>query len=518
MNSIHLRRTLLIILGSILCYMLYKSLSWTISHDTNTFLYATKMFFKEGLLPYKDIHEENTPMTYIIYYSIGWLWGITDLGFRVFDIFFCLILILTWYFFSQDKKKEMATGVFFYIFIYFCMAQKEGLQREHLFLLPLSFYFLFFEKTKDKIYANIVLGATLGFFICAKPTLVLIIVPAFLSLRLLKTDKRSYFIIAVSALIPFFISILFLNQFEISPHFLDLAQNYWPLYGKFNFEQENHFTLPLALSMKRHMFLPLFGRGFNALPLLIIVFILLSIIIARKIEWDNFDKILVLHYIFFIIYPALNKLYLPHYFIPFWFLSVILTTRFLAKINENKVYNFVLVTLLTFLLFVFLQQGLGEIPATTQNENVAISQEQVKTLKELNYSKLRDQIQPIGWAGGASLLTINSLSAQMPTRFIYAQHFFNAPQSNYGKRIRNEFISKLKNKPPRFILIDPLLSFYFKNPIHITPEDLNFPEFFDFLFENYRLAKAQNSSNDGLIENSIWYSSTIWELKVKQEH
>lgn len=514
MNSIHLRRTLLMILGAILCYMLYESLSWAICHDTNTFLYATKMFFKEGLLPYKDIHEENTPMTYIIYYSIGWLWGITDLGFRVFDIFFCLFLILTWYFFSTDKKKEMAAGVFFYIFIYFCLAQKEGLQREHLFLLPLSLYFLFFEKIKDKIYANIIVGMTLGFYVCAKPTLVLILLPAFLSLLLLKANLKNYVVIVLSAFIPFFVSILFLNQLGIIHHFLDLAQNYWPLYGKFNFEQENHFSLSLALSMKRHMFFPLFGRGFSALPLLILVLVLLSITIARKIKWDNFDKILVLHYVFFIIYPALNKLYLPHYFIPFWFLSVILIMRFLAKINENRVYNFIFVTLSTFLLFAFLQQGLGEIPATTQNENVAVSKEQVKTLKELNFSKLRDQIQPIGWAGGASLLTLNSLSAQMPTRFIYAQHFFNAPQSDYGKKIRSEFMNKLKNKPPRFILIDPLLSFYFKNPIHVTPEDLNFPDFFNFLFENYRLVKAKTSSNDGLIENSIWYSSSIWELKT----
>jgi len=240
-------------LSILLIIIALLSLKWHMVHDAPIFMYFAYLIDHFNYVPYRDLFDVNLPGTYLIYLLVGRFFGYTDFAYRCFDLLYLSgILTINWLCLKKiGWRAAWCSAVLFGLF-YLGAGPIMSVQRDYCIILPLSaaiFLASSFPALNDVI-KSILVGFLFGLAATIKPH-----APLGFPLVILcqmwdaqKRDKSSglslfkLFEIFLSSIIgfcvPIIIIFIYLWQTDALTPFLDMARNYWPLFGRLsgNFE------------------------------------------------------------------------------------------------------------------------------------------------------------------------------------------------------------------------------------------------------------------------------------------
>ena len=126
-------------------YFIAASWHWPLLCDSPV-LHSVNFMMDHGLQPYRDITDNNFPVTYLVEGAAMRLFGAGDLGWRLFDFF--LLTLMTLAMVEITRRKDWLAGVFaggFFLLLYGSQGPNFSVEREQVVtaLFLLGYVFLF---------------------------------------------------------------------------------------------------------------------------------------------------------------------------------------------------------------------------------------------------------------------------------------------------------------------------------------------------------------------------------------
>lgn len=171
------------------------SLDLPFDRDEGTYAYIGWTMLKKGVVPYRDIFDHKTPLTYLVYGVISSLFGYSFFPVRVFSLIYFLASLFVLFRLSEryfGKKTAFITGLLFSFYGNSFLLKSQGMNTEHLLTLPLLVSFwLFLEalRKNDPRRALFLSGLLAGIAILFKQV-VLTTIGAFLVIILFMANKK----------------------------------------------------------------------------------------------------------------------------------------------------------------------------------------------------------------------------------------------------------------------------------------------------------------------------------------
>jgi hypothetical protein len=273
-----------------LLLVLLAYLRWPLWPDHTLYLYMGQCWLK-GLLPYKDVFDQNWPGIIWISQLITLLGGDNPIGVRIFDACWqWLSCILLFYIASRFVSKGQAlASVILYIFMYLAASFGSTAQREGFACLFLGVAFLLLVSDVNNPRAMLRAGAAglmLSIAIFIKPTLGLILcfLCVYYFLRAVYGEKRCWGMIlglVFGSALPFLAYFLYLEHTGTLTSFWDACIVFAARYAKLDM---GWFARRLAL------FLVAYPPG----RLTILAVFLLIMMVFRKKFWSAANSLLVI--------------------------------------------------------------------------------------------------------------------------------------------------------------------------------------------------------------------------------
>ncbi len=211
-------------------------------------LYVGFLMNEHGVIPYRDLFDMNMLGTYFINCIQGRLFGYEDLGFRVFDLLYLLVLSSMTYLWIKhiDKYVAVFASLVFPI-VYLQYGPTMSMQREYLALLPFVFSLVLLIPKRRSLgkFRLLAAGFLWGLSALIKPHFLLGVPPILFYLAKgshndvkSATGSTIRYIARVTAwcllggLIPILLATVYLLVTGSFGAFIDIAFNYWPLYTR----------------------------------------------------------------------------------------------------------------------------------------------------------------------------------------------------------------------------------------------------------------------------------------------
>ena len=455
---------LLSLLSVLLIVAAASSLRWRMVHDSPIMMYMAFLMDRFGSVPYRDFFDMNMPGAYAVYLYIGRWFGYGDMGFRIADlIVLSVILSITAALMKRFGRRTAWASVVLFGLFYLGYGPKMSLQREYILLIPVSLVALITVSPPyiNKNLKGLCTGLLLGAAVMIKPPAV-IALPILLSYQILETKSNpnntsvASRIITLTAatlagfILPLLAGLIYLLQKGALGGFLDIAWNYWGLYGRLDTDHSTiHETHRLRYLLGSYL-----SFGFKRLWFIpAIIGVCFSL---RYSALDNTKKraiwLLTGLAFCFSIYPVLSGQFWDYHWLTFAYFMTLLAS--LCFVKQSKcVYKFVsLIAVIAVAFYVFHGNGLfkpyfgfaDEVPKKGRPDKIA------RFLKE----NLRpgDTVQPLDWARGGAVHGMLMAEARIATPFIYYFHFFHHVSNPYIRNLRGRFLKSMYKAKPRFVI------------------------------------------------------------------
>jgi hypothetical protein len=129
----------------------WASWSWRFQHDSPILLYVAYLM-DQGRVPYVEIFDMNLPGTYLAYYGLMKIFGLSDAGMRAADLALLAgTLALTWLWLRPIGIRVAACGALTWGVMYLGFGPADTLQRECLMLVPILGGVLIFLKQEVSV-------------------------------------------------------------------------------------------------------------------------------------------------------------------------------------------------------------------------------------------------------------------------------------------------------------------------------------------------------------------------------
>ena len=342
-NQGKLVRAVLTLMTASLIIIALQSLQWRMQHDSPHFLYSAYLMDQFGYIPYRDFADMNMPGCHILTLLLTKVFGYDDFGFRCSDLF-CLaaILILTAVWTRRIGRYAAWFSAVAFGLIYLRLGSIISMQRDYLMLLPvsLSLVWLLSPGNARKLTTSFITGVLFGLCFLIKPTAAIglpcLVGYQFADTRALDASQNSWVRTLLSmasfAFIGFAIPIAAM-VWKLSldgslNDFLDVANNYWPLYnaisgelvvipklhtliiyrinGYFQFGGFSLLLVPAVLGV----FITLFGSGFDSAQRRVVVLIS-SLAVAYSLHTLMGGKFWPYQWIMFVYFVIVSRIPLP---------------------------------------------------------------------------------------------------------------------------------------------------------------------------------------------------------------
>lgn len=418
------------------------SLQWQIAHDEAPLLYEA-FLMQNGAIPYKDFFDFQMPGSYIFYYLLGIISNFGPLRLRILDLLILAGIILITYLALKkiNKPSAIIAGILFGLY-YLQGGPTLSLQREYLILIFLSLAIFIALQDSLTNKHRLILGFLFGLASTIKPHASIALIPIILFdiFPLQKSTwlkKISAFAIGFS--IPIIAVILWLLSKGALTPFLNIALNYWSLYGQINGEL---VILPKAERMLYVLNqLPRLGRG--GLWLIPAAF-------AIYLNPNKKTYLLASLVLCFAIYPAFTGQFFPYHYILFTYFIIILASLSITN-YELRITNYASLFFLLTILFsikpsqTFIRQINNQPIVTSSDRSIEIANFLEKNLEA------GDQVQPLDWTGG-TLLAMLQTRAPIATEYVFDFYFYHHISNPYIQNLRNDFMNQIQESMPRFII------------------------------------------------------------------
>lgn len=462
-------------------YSLSKTIGWQIYWDTPPIHY-TAWRILNGERLYSDVYDVNWPGSHLIHMLAISVFGESDLGFRIFDLFWILFIGFSIFLlFSKNKPVEVISAFFCFI-AYYIGSNITIMQQREIHMLPflilsLHFFASYFENKNSKqlIYS----GLFLGYSFLIKPLSVLLAILLFIYLT-----KKSYKTISIKS---YFDSV---TLFSLGILICPLLISIWlykqdSLIDFFNLAYVIHFDLYSGLysSPFVKIVISFFNTNFYIIPLLLAS--TFYAFINKKV--DSRFPIILLGVFYGILHLFAQKKGWGQHHVIFFNISTLAGFYFFSdfiKIKKHKTnYFFIRLCFLT----LFLMSPLYFIKENNlRSDGIYEIKELESDLSKI--TKPGDYVQPFETMDGI-INAIYNLKLLVPAKSLHNFMFFNEPSSDYGKKViqdqKNDFFKRVKEKNVKIIVFKEwYLQDHFRNL---------FPEFYSLLDSNYSLYKKSGA-------------------------
>jgi hypothetical protein len=455
---------LLTLFSAVLLLLAVRTLPTRIAHDSPIMFYLAFLIEHFHVIPYRETFDMNMPGSYFLYAVLGRLTGYSDLGIRLADMGLLLVLMTaTWLTLRGiSPLSAWAAAVIFPLF-YLLEGPMVDLQREFLILvfLTVALAVLFRAKNPAAPLPNILMGLLLGICVTIKPQLALVWVlfPLYQGQRIKDisgealSEKPALASVWGASAFGFLMPIVAMFVYLISVHalsaFMDVAHNYWPLYGALN--GQNHALYGTARLKYLLINLLKFSTNARWVPTA-----LLGLWVALTqgdllLEQHRQVKMLAALAVYFTIYPVFSGQFWLYHALPMLYFAIVLTSLSLVPLSSAaSVLRWLSVLRVAALVFVLLLAA-----SRLHHFRMDMHPEEGRADQIAAYLRTHenpgDRVQPLDWTGGA-VHALLMTRTRIATPFIYDFYFYHHVSNPYIQGLRQRFIQDLSAAPPRFII------------------------------------------------------------------
>ncbi len=471
------------------------SLKWRVCHDTPIMLYISRLIFREGVIPYREIFDMNQPLSYLMLSVPGFFGDGIGVAARLYDLFLLgIISVFTYKWLSFLSAGRYALlGVCLFSLRYFSGVWAFCLQREFLALLPLSLLILVVLEERGSLkFRAVSAGVLVALTVLIKPQFVLYAIPCLWLLsgrfKSIKQFGSVCFYMGIGGLIPIIIAMGWLFSIGALHDYIDIGRYYLPLYGRMN---GAHAVVPFA----ERVYASLRGLLLMVLSPYAVFGVLGLTVGALHRREDGFKFFFLLQMTFVsMIIVCLSGQFWAYHKLHFYYFMLVSGAIIFADIKLCKPEKYNIFWKRAFLVLgVVAITGLSAMGLIRSYNgsfsNDSLLEEKLCVADDLSAYlrknlKEGDTVQPLDWTGGAvhAMLIANAMPG---TKFLYTFHFYHHVSNPYTVKLRAEFIEELSANRPAYLL--EILQQSFPRGLDSS---LNFPEL-DILMKNeYAVVEA----------------------------
>ncbi|MDM8565183.1 hypothetical protein QUF74_05965 [Candidatus Halobeggiatoa sp. HSG11] len=487
--------------------------------------YVAYLINEHGFVPYRDIFEINMPGTYLFHMSIGKFLGYSNLAYYlVSSVWILLILGVTWLFMQNISKTVALAACLFFGLIYLKIAPNYmALQRDFILILPIATAVFLVFKYQTSPLIHFLLGVLFAMAALVKPHAV-IGLPVLIFFSLIQNESKivpkkiafSFMLgggfALVGGLMTLALPFLWLWKIDALASFWAIFSSYTPLYA----QMSGNFEFQESVGRIRYI-LDLYS-GFGGYGSLLIASILGLYFILRYATSIKTKKrailLLVLAFVYSLYAAIGSKLWLYHWMPFVYFASLSAALLFFSppdKTYKQLPYPKILPPLM-FIGIVIMYLPIAHISQIKKNftditnihEQIILHDQDVHVFsspatneiitKTTQYLKQHlephDKVQSLGMATGITQAMLFS-KAVLATPYIYDIQFYHHVSSDYIKQLRADFMQRLQQKKPKFI-IKVQEGAPFKSKVSGIDVNYEFPELAALIQRYYKKSYSGN--------------------------
>lgn len=476
------------------------TLRWRMFHDYPTMAYLSFLMSHFHWVPYRDFIDMNMPGNHLFNVAAGWVFGYSDLGFRLLDFTtLSAILACTWFWLRRVHWRVAWAAMAGFVFLYFNNGPIISMQREFILLVPVSLSLA--VLTSPRISATLkafTIGFCFGAAFLIKPHVVMGYPVLFLFLLLDVREREGGRVLAfvrtarlaawttAGFLLPVGLTAVWLWKIGALSPFLETARQYWPLYGRMTGGHEV-VSPPERLKYLWHSYLDFGGMRLLFWPAAIGSAI--ALLNARLDKGQRRTVMLALALAFlYSLYVLMAGKFWPYHWILFMYVMAALgalcclpqhpSTRRLLKIFPFAVFFLVFFCQYPFQFWKnLLMQAQGYTYHDDKIERGDIIADYLK-----RHLRPGDKVQPLDWTGGTHQAML-AARAELATPFLVDASFYHDVSNPFIQRLRRRFMDSLNASNPRYI-VEVLAKDRPRGPDTTN----RFPELEEFIAARYRVA------------------------------
>jgi hypothetical protein len=445
------------------------SLKWRMFHDYPTMAYLSFLTTHYHWVPYRDFIDMNMPGNHLVNGVMGRIFGYSDLGFRLLDLTtLSVLLLITWLWLKRIHWRVAWAAMAGFGFLYLGNGPIIGMQREFILLVPVSVSLAVLTAPRiSGALKAFAIGFCFGSAFLIKPHAVMgyPVLFLFLLLEVRESEGGRFLAFARTArlaawttagfLLPVGLTTAWLWKNGALAPFLDMARNYWPLYGRTTGGHEV-LSRPEWVKYLRQSYL-----DFNGMRLLFwpaglgLIFAFLN---SRLNRSQKRTAVLTLLLVFlYSLYVLLAGKFWPYHWILFmYFLTALGALCYIPQRSPTRVLLKLLpfgVFFLTFFCqypFQFWKNMVLQVRGHTYyDDKIARGDVIAGFLKK--HLRPGDKVQPLDWTGGSHQAML-AAKAELATPFLVDSVFYHAVSDPFIQSLRRRFIDSLNASKPRYIV------------------------------------------------------------------
>lgn len=482
----HVPRSVLWVLGAILAInnsvLIWHSLDWPLMWDAPAYHYIAWLM-SQGAVPYRDIFDQNLPLTYLIHLFVITFIGTGSTAWRFTDLF-CLTLIDGFIIAYMKKYGVLATVLAVCLFSAFHLlngAFHTG-ERDYFIVVCIAAAFYFLAAALECVYALHKL-ALAGFFIGAgimiKPHVgvLLLLLALTVALSAYKAGRAwlqpVFVFISGGLVVPAALIIWLAVTGGLLP-FFDLFFNYlpavYPHIGK----------TPLTKTILIHR---VFG-----VPLVVVALAAAAASLAYFTTHKQIDMrrtLLTAGLAYGLLHHLGQRGAFLYHTYPLYFFIFLITASWiplLQKLRSRKLYALML-ALLLYLSAVYAIKSAQRI-ISPHHYNIDYVVQLMQDLKD--FLAPGDTIQTDYYHTGAAH-ALFLLGYPQVTRFVFTFHFYYLIDNPFIKKLRREYLTVLQKKRPTILVISAQPA----TGGHSYERIEQFPELNAWIHQQYYLARER---------------------------
>ncbi len=442
-----------ILIGSVL-YGFLLSLAWPLYHDETIIQYIAWRILN-GAAPYRDIFEMNMPGAYVLRVFSLVFFGESDLGYRLFDLYFVLLIALGIFAFCGRALLYPAIGALLYFAYHLSWGPRTMGECDMMvipFLMGALYVFREYLERPERVGLMFVFGLCAGYAPWVKPVAVMLPVMCYLAMAVRLGINKQTMIAGVYGVLGYLVPGVLLNLwlftngglaafYDITLHFIVIYKNFKPLPWTLETWVSLAFNLycvgTMLVVMARRSTLNATGRIVLAIGL---VYGLLHYYVQGKGFWYHREPLRVFMCLYAaMVLPRLNSKPFELGLIHLAFFSLVIYFSPLEELQDAKINNYRKV------FSVDMRKGIAN------DVNGALAKVPVPIRKAYNAQYPGRDIQFFGLPDNEMWNTAFHEHWVPPTRFIYPYGLYNG--QGYLAQIAQELFDGLSMMKPPVILI-----------------------------------------------------------------
>jgi hypothetical protein len=462
-------------------WLAWESLAWPLLHDAPLMMYIAWLM-EQGEVPYRDIFGTNFPGAYLVYRLVLEVFGGGDLDWRLFDLsWLALTDVVIVAFCRRFGGLAAASAAILFSAFHLANGIAAGGQRDFLlvaFLLAGTHLTARFCEDPRQLRWMTFAGAVLGIAVTVKPHVALLAgaLAGFAGWTAQRSDgswwKPACAMLAGGLAFPAAVCLWLWRAGGLGP-FVEIVFDY---------------LLPLYSDLGRASLVQLFSTSAQA-DILLLMLLLIAASSQRRLEGAR--ALLLIGVVYGILHFVVQGKNWFYHWYPMLGFALPLATSYLEPARKPGQLRHERSLAMACLLVAAVVPGIlmtafGEPEAWLTEKHRRVSAIE-RDLGSRTTDSSRVQVFDLTEGGIHALLR---LKLRQPTRFIYDFHFFHDVDDPYIQGLRRELLSRLKAKPPDFLLL--FTTSGWPGPrVRQTDRLATFPALESWIRENYAVDVAR---------------------------